>query len=1016
MTEELSERVETVYADVYAYPLALALLLLIVETLVPEASARRRSKLPPPPPPTKPRERRRRKVEVLATGMVAALLLPALVGGCERANHLFERDSPQVHDAIDAIDAGDAGAAVSLLQEYLSTGKCENGNIGTPSNVRERPNAAFDLGLGLFKIAERFGRRFEDAPVERDGGLAPAEEADLAKRSAEVECALRIVRLTAGDPSVPIELRARAFYLAGNLEFLRHEYKDAVTSYDASLRLVPGLPEDAGDGIGRDAAYNRAIALRRIEDSERDAGPPDASPDASPDSGPNEDGEDSGTPDAGNDQGQDGGADGGGEQDSNDGGGPPDAGEDGGGQEPQNDKDQRDEKQQQPSVSQDERLLDQLENAPTFQEHDARRAAARGRATMEEQMTARMTLASSILVATVLLVVARAARAEVSIQTGVSARKVELGQSLQFQIVAMDPSGQTTPQDPDLPAPPGVEVRGPSVGTQTQVSINNGRMTQSIGISATWTLIPRRVGMIRVGPATVNVGGGRRARSAAETIEVVPQGSLPRSAPRRFDPFSFDPFGGTSPFPQHPFLQPDGPEDLPPVPEEYRVEQAPDPIAFLRAVATPKRPVVGEQVTLRIYAYGGRGRFAESNATEPSRADFLMYATPDAGIGEQAVRVRIGEQEFIAQKIMEIALFPLHSGACVIGPMSMTFQGPGYRGRTPIVRKSERLVLEVEEPPLRGRPPGYKLGDVGELELSARVDPLRIVAGDGVSVVAKLSGTGNVPASLVVPQRRGVEWLEPSTTEDVDAKGANVKGLRVFTYVVKLHEPGRIDLGELTLPYFDPRRRTYAVARAALGTVQVDPNPASPAASSGTSDGAPSAKGGGPSPPAARSSLSAYVPPAPPFTNGLGFWALLLGAPLVVLLAGAGLELGKRAAERLKSRRTDPDRLATDALREADEAARTGRALETAGAVERALFRAIEAGTGLKARALLRAELESALAAAGVAPSTVSETVALLDACETLRFTEAQSQTAPKALANKARVVAGELARKRRRR
>ena len=294
---------------------------------------------------------------------------------------------------------------------------------------------------------------------------------------------------------------------------------------------------------------------------------------------------------------------------------------------------------------------------------------------------------------------------------------------------------------------------------------------------------------------------------------------------------------------------------------------------------------------------------------------------------------------------------------------------------------------------------------------------MRIVAGDGVSVVAKLSGTGNVPASLVVPQRRGVEWLEPSMTEDVDAKGANVKGLRVFTYVVKLHEPGRIDLGELTLPYFDPKRRAYAVARAALGTVQVDPNPSKSAApAAATSNGSPSATGGGPSLPSARPSLSAYAPPAPPFTNGLGFWALLFGAPLAVLLGGASIELGKRAAERLKSRRTDPDRLAADALREADEAARTGRALETAGAVERALFRAIEAGTGLKARAMLRAELESALGAAGIAASTVSETVSLLDACETLRFTEAQSQTAPKALADKARVVAGELARKRRRR
>ena len=381
MTEELSERVETVYADVYAYPLGLALLLLALETLIPEASARRRSKEPPPPP-RKPRERRRRATSAVLTGLLAALSLPLLATGCERANDLFERDAPEVNDAINAMDAGDAGAAVSLLEEYLSTGKCDNGNIGTPQAVRERPNASFDLGLGLFKIAERFGKRFEDEPVARDGGLSPAEEADLAKRSAEVECAQRIVRLTAGDLSVPVDLRARAFYLAGNLEFLRHEYKDAVASYDASLKLVPGLPEDAGDGIGRDAAYNRAIALRRIEENERDAGAPDASPDAPPDAEPPEGGADSGPPDGGDqDQGEDGGSDGGSGQDSPDAGAKPD----GGGAPPEQNQDKEEQgKKEQPPVNQDERLLDQLENAPTLQEHAAKRSA-KGRATMEDK-------------------------------------------------------------------------------------------------------------------------------------------------------------------------------------------------------------------------------------------------------------------------------------------------------------------------------------------------------------------------------------------------------------------------------------------------------------------------------------------------------------------------------------------------------------------------------------------------------------------------------------------------------
>ena len=135
------------------------------------------------------------------------------------------------------------------------------------------------------------------------------------------------------------------FYLAGNLEFLRADYESAVKGYDASLELIPGLPVDGGgDGIGRDAAYNRAIALARIQDKKKDAGP-----DASPDSG---------EPDGGN---QDGGQkqpDGG--QDKQD---EPDAGNDAG---------SKDQPPPQTSQSQDERQLDQLERAPSVQQHDAK--------------------------------------------------------------------------------------------------------------------------------------------------------------------------------------------------------------------------------------------------------------------------------------------------------------------------------------------------------------------------------------------------------------------------------------------------------------------------------------------------------------------------------------------------------------------------------------------------------------------------------------------------------------------
>jgi Ca-activated chloride channel family protein len=386
MSEELSEKVETVYADVYMYPLALALLLLVAETLIPEARRRDRAAVPPLAP--ERRRRTRRLARTAVTSLLAAVALPWTVAGCDRANELFMRDAPDVKLAVQALDAGDAGAAVNLLETYLSTGKCENGSIGAPDSLRTRPNAAFDLGLGLFAIAERYGKRFGEDPPKAEGPGAEGDQAELAKRSAEVDCALRIVRMVSSETSLPVELRARAYYLAGNLEFLRRDYQSAVASYDLALKLIPGLEPDAGDGIGRDAAYNRAIALRRIEDQERDAGPPDGGPD----SGPPDAGDDGGNepPDAGDDQ-KDGGdddKDGGGDDQSKDGGQPPpqDQNDQDAGSQPPPKQDQQQQQQQQ-SVNQDERLLDLLEQAPTLQEHDAKKhaAEARGRPGMEDK-------------------------------------------------------------------------------------------------------------------------------------------------------------------------------------------------------------------------------------------------------------------------------------------------------------------------------------------------------------------------------------------------------------------------------------------------------------------------------------------------------------------------------------------------------------------------------------------------------------------------------------------------------
>lgn len=585
---------------------------------------------------------------------------------------------------------------------------------------------------------------------------------------------------------------------------------------------------------------------------------------------------------------------------------------------------------------------------------------------------------------------ASSAEAAVRLSTEVRPRKVEVGDRFMVQLRATSDSDEQ-PRDPQLKLPPGVTASGPNVGTQSQMRIVNGRMMQSVSITATWVLTASRAGTFRIGPASVATSDGR-STDRAVTVEVVPKGSLPQQTPplggQPLDPwgmlrgFPRSPFPGFPGFPD--FEEPEPEPQLPQLPEEYRIERALDPIAFLRVRAVPRKVVVGEQVTLSVYAYAGRGTFEPGPGGEPSRDDFLAYNLMDAAHQLQGYQFELNGQRWITVKIAEFALFPLKAGKLKAGEMSFGFRGRGYsRDPQGLQRKSQPIEINVVEPPLDGRPPGYRVGDVGHYSLNARVEPREVAAGGSVSVVAKLEGSGNLPYSLLVPEQRGVRFLEPQLIDQVAPRQGVVQGFRTFTYVVELSQPGEVDLGELTLPFYDVKARTYGVARAALGTVKV------------TGSAKPDATAGDPATPERR--LRELVTPPPklepwqaPSNRYLAsrplYWLSLLGVPLLTLLGFALVDAGRLVQRRLRERRGSLAAALDVALAQLARAASGTDASATASASERALFTSIEQGTGLKARGILKAELPAALQARGVEPDLAARAGALLDHCDELRF------------------------------
>jgi hypothetical protein len=204
-----------------------------------------------------------------------------------------------------------------------------------------------------------------------------------------------------------------------------------------------------------------------------------------------------------------------------------------------------------------------------------------------------------------------------------------------------------------------------------------------------------------------------------------------------------------------------------------------------------------------------------------------------------------------------------------------------------------------------------------------------------------------------------------------------------------LHEPGLADLGEMSLPHYDPRAKQYRIARAELGRVKVTVDPNAPAQASKTAAEETALKLS--SRLAPRDQLGTPAKAAWGLTDRRWYWGSLGLAPLSVLVASGSLRIARRLAGSWASRRAAPGTLATRALAEARRALADNDATRAAVATERALFSAVEAATGVKARGVLRDALGPRLVEAGLDESTAAKVTELLGGCEAARFTGADS-------------------------
>jgi oxygen tolerance protein BatD len=607
----------------------------------------------------------------------------------------------------------------------------------------------------------------------------------------------------------------------------------------------------------------------------------------------------------------------------------------------------------------------------------------------------------------VALVTARAAQAQASqpqVQVQLEADTVGVGDVVHLQVSVT--SADDMPSDVQIGATPGFVVRGQNESpSQTHIIANGSRMDRYT-LTVDWALQAQRTGTFSVGPLTALVGGSRYSAQRV-TIHVVSAGQAPhRARQQRPDPFGsspFDPFRGFFPGFDDGSQQQQPSAPTVNVDPRLSLEAPGGSYFFLHATVDKTGAAVGEQVTYTVYEYAdtsaGDIEVDADAVHDPQAADFVKHPlVPEDQEAPVAGYASIGGRIWLVKIVRRWALFPLHSGDLTIGPMSVILTRP--RGVAGQPRATEGLLVHVAEPPLAGRPPGYSSGDVGRFAMAAQVQPREIEQGGAVGVHVDLSGTGNVPEAITPPARDGVEWLTPEVHTELGPTGQGAYGgKRSFDFVVRVDRAGAVDLGDLTLPYWDPDARKYGVARASLGSLRVKPNAA--ATREGNAD-APADRLAGLPP--ARDALEGAAAARRHSDDSPLFWLVgVCGGPLAFGVAVAGRAGANRIRSVWHGRRVSP----LTELRQRKAAVRAACDRSDARAIDATITRALEAATVAHAkvgiRGALGTEVVGRLERAGVEPRVAVDISDLLGECEKGRFDpEASDAAASRARATRA--------------
>ena len=334
----------------------------------------------------------------------------------------------------------------------------------------------------------------------------------------------------------------------------------------------------------------------------------------------------------------------------------------------------------------------------------------------------------------------------------------------------------------------------------------------------------------------------------------------------------------------------------------------------------PQTAVVGQQLIYRVRILRSEGVESIDWVDQPVFPGFRSVWLP--GLPEEAVSGKEAPAVFAREESR--AVFPMRTGLLEIPAARLRcVQAGSASGHT-----SERIVevpalsLRVKPPPQRGAPIGFS-GVVGMVRVSTHAEPAALRLGETLRVSVHVRGPANLwnvdPPFAGGAAFGGAEVFARRPSLDYEL-GGRLQVRRLLRFVVVPIMVVSLVIPEVAIPFYDPDRGRYDVARSPEIRLEIQPRRKPDLQPDGADD----------------SLQHAQDPTAPPrITFGSAAWEQGLLAALILAAAGGGLILG------WQRRRRQPWRRIEDARKRARAAADAGDRRGEAEAYSRALREAL---------------------------------------------------------------------------